>query len=396
MDTANKTTQHDTDTLIDAVSQQEQIIVDAATRSEPMVSLLMPIYNVERYLPQSLTSAQSQTLRNIEIICIDDGSTDASSEIIAAAAKEDSRIHVLTKANSGYGDSMNHGLAMARGRYIGVLEPDDVMDANALELLVNAAESFQVDIAKANFNLWWAGPPQKHEFKEIARTDRCGSVQRPLDNPFIFYQKASLWSAVYRRSFLERARITFLPTPGAAFQDTSFSFKAYAAANSVIYLHNSVLNYRQDNENSSINSSNKAHALMNEYSEIDRWIKDEYAREHREKDVHTLLRIMRLAQYDDYMWSYVRLAEEYRTPFLERMAAEYRKAIAAGEIDLRDLKPWKRVNLEGIVRDPDAWARENASYAEAGPLGRAWHYLKQGGPGLLIAYVASRGSNEYE
>lgn len=361
-----------------------------------MVSLLMPICNVERYLPESLRSAQVQTLGDMEIICIDDGSTDSSPEIIAEAAARDSRIRVISKANSGYGDSMNRGLSSAHGRYIAVLEPDDVMHPRALEKLVDAAEAVQADIAKANFELWWAGPPEKRVFKEIARQDRCGTVQCPRDNPFIFYQKASLWSAVYRRDFLERARIAFLPTPGAAFQDTSFSFKAFAAADRVVYLYDCVLSYRQDNEASSINSSNKAHALMDEYAEIARWIRGEFTQRHGDDAARRLIRIMRLAQYDDYMWSFVRLAERYRTPFLEEMAAEYRAAIEDGEIAVQDLKPWKRANLEGIVRDPDAWARDNASYADAGRWGRLVHYLKLGGPRLLAAYLKSRGSNEYE
>ena len=93
----------------------------------PVASLLMPIYNVERYLEESIASARAQTLRDIEIICIDDGSTDGSPQIIARAAAEDERIRVITKANSGYGDSMNRGLDAARGAYIAILEPDDIM-----------------------------------------------------------------------------------------------------------------------------------------------------------------------------------------------------------------------------------------------------------------------------
>lgn len=360
----------------------------------PVVSLLMPIYNVERYLEESIASARAQTLRDIEIICIDDGSTDGSPQFIARAAAEDERIRVITKANSGYGDSMNRGLDAARGAYIAILEPDDIMYPRALEMLVAAAEDADAMIAKGNFDLYWSTPQERREFFEVARAERCGVPVRPREDPFIFGQKPSIWSAVYRRSFLAENDIRFLPTPGAAFQDTSFSFKAYACAERVVYVHDPVLAYRQDNEGSSVNASNKVYCVCEEYAEIERWLSAEASARFGADAAARLLRSALVAKYDSYMWSYVRLAPQFHVEFLERMAAEYRRALDAGEVALDDLKPWKRANLKGILRDPEAWERANASYATAGPAGRALHYLKLGGPGLLLAYARNRLGHE--
>ena len=99
----------------------------------PVLSLLVPIYNVERYLRECLDSAVAQTLEDIEIICINDGSTDNSPAIICEYMQRDARVKMIDKANSGYGDSMNRGLEMARGKYVGILESDDFMVPDALE-----------------------------------------------------------------------------------------------------------------------------------------------------------------------------------------------------------------------------------------------------------------------
>ena len=109
--------------------------------AQPVLSLLVPIYNVERYLRQCLDSAAAQTLENIEIICINDGSTDSSPAIIREYMERDARFVMIDKANSGYGDSMNRGLDQARGEYVGILESDDFMAPDALEKLVHVARA---------------------------------------------------------------------------------------------------------------------------------------------------------------------------------------------------------------------------------------------------------------
>ena len=114
--------------------------------SQPIVSLLIPVYNVEKYLAECLDSALAQTLSDIEIICIDDGSTDASGAMLDEYAKKDPRVKVIHKQNSGYGASMNRGLDAATGEFIGILESDDTMLSNGLEVLFNAAKKHGVNI----------------------------------------------------------------------------------------------------------------------------------------------------------------------------------------------------------------------------------------------------------
>ncbi len=116
--------------------------------NEIKVSVIMPIYNVEKYLRDSLDSVLGQTLRDIEVICIDDGSPDASVEILEEYRSRDDRVKILRQQNSGAGKARNNGLEHAKGKYISFLDADDKYpDSDVLEKLVSAAERHGVSIA---------------------------------------------------------------------------------------------------------------------------------------------------------------------------------------------------------------------------------------------------------
>ena len=117
----------------------------------PILSILIPVFNTRRYLAESLDSACGQTLRDIEIICLDDGSTDGSAEILDECAERDGRLKVVHKPNTGFGDTMNVGLAQAQGKYVAFLESDDFIGRDAYAELVAAAEKSGAEIVKGNY-----------------------------------------------------------------------------------------------------------------------------------------------------------------------------------------------------------------------------------------------------
>ena len=96
-----------------------------AVNAVPKVSVLVPVYNVARYLSQCLDALFAQTLGDIEIIAINDGSTDVSLAILQDYAGRDRMMRIIDKRNTGYGDSLNQALAVAKGEYVGIVEPDD-------------------------------------------------------------------------------------------------------------------------------------------------------------------------------------------------------------------------------------------------------------------------------
>jgi glycosyltransferase involved in cell wall biosynthesis len=116
------------------------------------VSIIIPTYNVEQYLKECMDSVVNQTLKDIEIICVDDGSTDSSGKILDEYAQKDSRIKVIHKENGGYGKAMNLGIDNATGEYIGIVEPDDYVELDMYKSLYNAAKEHDVDLVKADFN----------------------------------------------------------------------------------------------------------------------------------------------------------------------------------------------------------------------------------------------------
>ena len=171
---------------------------------EPEVSVLVPIYNVERYLRTCLESLRMQTFKDFEVICINDGSTDGSRAIIQEFLDVDPRFRVIDKDNSGYGASMNRGLREARGRYVAILESDDFFELDALARLHEASVAAKADVVKANFWLYWSCPEERRELFRAVDAREAAGIFAPLDDVALFFRKPSIWSALYGRSFLER------------------------------------------------------------------------------------------------------------------------------------------------------------------------------------------------
>ncbi len=343
----------------------------------PLISLLVPIYNVERYLEECLESARTQTLQNIEIICINDGSTDGSRAIIQTFLDTDPRFRVIDKPNSGYGASMNQGLAAARGDYIGILESDDWLEAEALETMYNAARENDADVVKADFYFYWSVPEERNERFGFVSAETAG-VHDPREHTDVFYLKPSIWSAIYRRSFIEENNINFLETPGASYQDAGFNFKVWASTRKVVLIDKAFLHYRQDNEASSINSPGKVYCVCDEYAEMIRFL------EARPQDKAELTPILVKMRYDSYMWNYDRLSEELRREWILRMAKDFREEDEAGIIDYALFEPWKVEDRKSIMADPLLFHARQRERTEQGMWGKVKYYYHLGGLPMVM------------
>ena len=131
---------------------------------------------------------------------------------------------------------MNRGLEMARGEYVGILESDDFMFEDSLQKLVAKADAEHADVVKGDFYLYWSTPSERRDLFGIIDEHMTGAAYRPVDRPGIFYRKPSIWSAIYRREFLNDNQIRFLPTPGASYQDAGFNFKVWACAERAAFI----------------------------------------------------------------------------------------------------------------------------------------------------------------
>ena len=124
------------------------------------ISIIIPIYNVEQYLPQCLDSIINQTYKNLEIILINDGSTDNSGKICDNYAKVDNRIHVFHKKNEGVTSARNLGLDKCTGDFIGFVDPDDFIELNMYEILYNEQQRTNADIVWCNYLLYYSANNQ--------------------------------------------------------------------------------------------------------------------------------------------------------------------------------------------------------------------------------------------
>ena len=220
------------------------------------VSVIIPIYNVEKYLRRCLESVVDQTLRDIEIICVNDGSTDSCTSIMQEFASGDSRIKIIDKANSGYGNSMNMGLAAATGEYIGIVESDDFVDKEMFAELYELSGNGQVDIIKGNFYEYYE--EEDGTSRKVMNLDR--KMIPDSKEPFTLEQDAqiswghpSVWSAIYRREFLEENHIVFLEEKGGGWVDNPFFYETLCRARSIIWTSKPYYYYLQTNMQSSSN-----------------------------------------------------------------------------------------------------------------------------------------------
>lgn len=288
------------------------------------VSVLIPICNVERYLAQCLQSLVYQTLSDIEIICINDGSKDNSLAIIKEFASKDERIVIIDKPNSGYGDSMNKGLEIAKGEYIGIVESDDFVEFNMFEELYKLAKENDADVVKSNFNFYWEFPKKVVKYNNIGV--ECVDADTEGNRDKLFWGMPAIWSAIYKKSFLNEKNIKFLPTPGASYQDTSFNFKVACVAEKIILTPKAYLFYRQDNINSSVKNASmeKVYCLHKEWDEAQRYL--------NERNLGKFMSYYYTLKFNGYMWNYSRISDDDKKLYFEELRNNFTSRVLENNV----------------------------------------------------------------
>lgn len=176
---------------------------------QPLVSIIIPVYNLADYLPQCLDSVRGQSYENIQVLLVNDGSTDASLAVCQEYVRRDSRFQLIDKANSGVSDSRNQALDRAEGKYIQFLDGDDWLAPDATGTLVHAAESTGADLVLAHFYRVADErmAPRGHIKKECVLT-RQEFAEEMMKAPANYYYGV-LWNKLYRRSIIDSRRLRF-------------------------------------------------------------------------------------------------------------------------------------------------------------------------------------------
>lgn len=202
------------------------------------VSVIVPVYNVEKYLKRCLDSLINQTLSDIDIICINDGSKDSSLQILEQYAQKDSRIVIYNQENSGLSVARNTGLEHASGEYIGFVDSDDWVDLDFYEKLYNSAKNNNADIAVADFI---REQPNKKPKRLKLKEEKIYTT--PEDKFMIckVHREGCVWNKIYRTEFIHSINLKFVPK--MYYEDRDFTIRSLYFSKKLVTTPNTYYRY---------------------------------------------------------------------------------------------------------------------------------------------------------
>lgn len=319
---------------------------------KPKVSVVVPIYNAEKYLRQCLDSIISQTLREIEIICVNDGSTDNSLAIIEEYAAKDDRIKVISKPNAGYGHSMNMGLDAATGEYFGIVDSDDYILPNMYQTLYNLAIENDLDIVRGGYYKFYEiDGNEKSTYWSSMGDKYLDKVYCPREAREFYFSAVLTPSGIYKRKFIQANGIRYNESPGAAFQDQGFWFKTHLLADRVLFVKDAFYMYRFDNPNSSIYKKNSLEIMNSEYDFIKEFV-----------DSHPELSYIATpfywkARFLNSKIIYCRLVRDISVKTVEKLVEPFRKAKEDQSLDISFFSREQLRPLEQLLSSPAAFCK---------------------------------------
>lgn len=309
----------------------------------PRVSLLISAYNNTEYLQRCLLSAVNQTLKDIEIIILDDGSTDPEAvRILDEFVESYPNVFLDRHENIGCGASLNRGLEQACGEYIAQMDCDDELEPYALEFLWNMTSFGTMDLVKASYSAVCGGSASRVMIWDNSLLDRTFDL-RDLDlhEQLCFLGSSpSLWTGLYRREWLIREGIQWQETPGALFQDTSFTLITKALARKVRVSNVPVYRYNVGNSESSVHVNDDFMALAAEYDAAERIFK--------RKGVQAWEAFGRI-RYSGMLWMLQKIPEGKREACAQLLRADMLKETIFPDFYSRtDLEILEAMNVPGL------------------------------------------------
>ncbi|WP_195244228.1 glycosyltransferase family 2 protein [Clostridium celatum] len=215
---------------------------------KPQLSIIMPVYNAERYLNKCIESILGQSYNNFELIIINDGSIDGSKEICEYYSANDKRVKVINKTNEGQSAARNDGLKLAKGQYIQFIDADDWLELNACETLIKNIQIEEVDWVLASFNFVGKNRIEKVNFKSIKyNTNEFVDNMTKYLNHWAFNV---LWNKIYKKEIIVANSISFTKELNYS-EDLLFNLKYMKYSNSISIISNNIYNYNKVNEKSS-------------------------------------------------------------------------------------------------------------------------------------------------
>lgn len=213
--------------------------------NNPKISIIVPVYNVEKYLRRCLDSIVAQTFTDWECICVDDGSPDNSGKILDEYASKDQRFVIIHKENGGVSSARNAGLDIARGEWIGFVDSDDWIEVDYIETMLDTAERESADIVVCDY---WNNFDKKQVDMTVALdTSSKETILKQYMKTQLFMN--SVWNKIFKSSFIIEQKLSF-PLNISICEDLLFSFEACYKAKKVVKINELLYHYSQINKSS--------------------------------------------------------------------------------------------------------------------------------------------------
>ena len=328
----------------------------------PKISVIMPCLNSIAYLEECLSSILAQTLQEIEIICVDAGSTDGTVEYIEAQAAKDARISLLHSEQKSYGYQVNLGMDHARGEFMAIVESDDYIVPEMYEKLYSLAKRYSLEVVKSDFSRFY-GDKENRTFAPapvLKDKKKYNQVKNARKDSAVFGAYVLITPAIYSLDFLRKNQIRLHESPGASYQDNGFWFQVLMHAERMWFYPESLYMLRRDNPNSSINDKGKVYAMCAENDFIRDLIGDDL------ETVRLFAPYAARNRFYNYKFTMERIADEYKLDFLIRFAQDFRKIRDVGELqgNLFSDDSWQM--LADIMEDPTRYYLEKYYQARFG------------------------------
>ena len=255
------------------------------------ISVIIPVYNVEKYLSECLDSVVNQTYKNLQIILVDDGSTDFSGKICDEYAEKDNRITVVHQKNAGAGAAKNTGLELIDGEYFSIIDSDDYIELDMYEKMVNSLEKYNVDIVQCLFRNVFVNDSFDRKYKIKSNYPKVLTSKRFLKEYLYDWKYAIFANKVFKSSLLKDIRFPV----GRKIDDEFFTYKLVCNAKKVVNIDNILYNYRM--RKTSVMNENDTDRLI--YDRIDCFIE----RYNYVSDIYpSLKKKYNLKLYDDLLY----------------------------------------------------------------------------------------------
>lgn len=281
---------------------------------QPVISVIVPVYNVQDYLARCLDSILSQTFSDYELICVNDGSADNSRAILEEYRKRDARIKIVDKENGGLSSARNAGMEAAKGEFYSFVDSDDWIDKTMLEKLYNKIQDTGSDIAicavhqfdETNQKIDDSNPYYTLEFFDAAFDNRAFSYKET--KPFLMDVCVMAWNKLYRRSHIEKCSALF--PDGLIFEDGPFFFSIFFKTQRVCIVRDFLYYYRINRKNSIIQKAGKKFLNVIDVTEL------------------MFSKIKDLEDFDDIRYTFFRKKAEDLIFRFEHLKPKYKKAFA--------------------------------------------------------------------